>query len=347
MRTSYSADDVTLLLKDVTGCIEAFDTHKREKMIQSGIHYSEMLPLEYKPSPVYLGLYNEAVKNYAQKTAYSVMSVAEKIFLKKGKNAVLVSLARAGTPVGILIKRYLKLKYNINVFHYSISIIRGRGIDENALKYIFNKHDIKNIQFIDGWIGKGAIINELKKEVKKYKGLDGSLAVLSDPSGLSEYCGTREDFLIPSACLNATVSGLFSRTILNSNIIGKDDFHGAVYFKELENEDVSNDFLKSIEEYFLDSYVLENTECFDALNEVDKILNEFKISDINFIKPGIGETTRVLLRRIPWKILVKDINDEKYIGHIKRLCSEKNVKIEEYDLKSYRAVGIIKNLNDI
>ena len=37
----------------------------------------------------------------------------------------------------------------------------------------------------------------------------------------------------------------------------------------------------------------------------------FGIDDINLIKPGIGETTRVLLRRIPWKVLI----DERYKGN--------------------------------
>ncbi len=41
--------------------------------------------------------------------------------------------------------------------------------------------------------------------------------------------GTREDFLIPSACLNSTVSGLVSRTVLNDDLIGPADFHGAKF----------------------------------------------------------------------------------------------------------------------
>ena len=49
--------------------------------------------------------------------------------------------------------------------------------------------------------------------------------------------------------------------------------------------------------------------------------NSNEIEDINFIKPGIGETTRVLLRRVPWLILI----NEKYWGsdelkHIIRLA---------------------------
>ena len=45
------------------------------------------------------------------------------------------------------------------------------------------------------------------------------MAVLADPGYCTSIYGTREDFLIPSACLNATVSGLISRTVLNDTYI--------------------------------------------------------------------------------------------------------------------------------
>ena len=48
-----------------------------------------------------------------------------------------------------------------------------------------------------------------------------------------------------------------------------------------------------------------------GIDEVINIGKNFGIDDINLIKPGIGETTRVLLRRIPWKVLI----DERYKGN--------------------------------
>ena len=42
--------------------------------------------------------------------------------------------------------------------------------------------------------------------------------VLEDPGSCVRVYGTREDYLIPSACLNSTVSGLISRTVLNHSI---------------------------------------------------------------------------------------------------------------------------------
>ena len=199
----------------------------------------------------------------------------------------------------------------------------------------------------DGWIGKGAIIKELQKEVLQYENVSGELAVLADPAHMTSLYGTTEDFLIPSACLNAVVSGLFSRTIYNKNVIGENDFHGAVYYKELEKQDISYHFIEEIEKHFDEKYIIEQKITNIEVNykEAEEIAEKFHIKDINFIKPGIGETTRVLLRRVPWKILVKNKTEKIYIGHILELAKEKGITVEEYPLKYYRACGLIKNLN--
>ena len=349
MRSSYNEDDVVILLKDITGMIDAKSTkRKRESLIQKGKHYSEMLPIEYSPSAKYMEAYKEALKINSDITAKSIGVLSDKIIDKKGSDVVLVSLARAGTPVGILIKRYIKWKYDINVTHYSISIIRDRGIDENALKYILDRHDAKDILFVDGWIGKGAILRELKKNLEKYPDISTELAVVADPANISELCGTHEDILIPSSCLNSTVSGLISRTVLRNDIIGSQDFHGAVYYEELEEFDLTYEFINSIQSKFElnnsnDNYILDRI----GLDEVNEIADIFNIKDVNLIKPGIGETTRVLLRRVPWKILISEkYKNHNTLDHIKKLAEEKNVPVEFYPLVNYKACGIIKNLAD-
>ena len=308
MRSSYSEEDVILLLKDITGLVEPQPAKVREKLIQSGKHYSEMLPVEYVPTEQYMQVYHNALKHYAKQVA----------------NAV-------GMP------------------HYSISIIRGRGIDDNAMKYLLEKYRPQQILFVDGWIGKGAILNELKKDISAYEGVSADIAVVADPANVTELCGTHEDILIPSSCLNSTVSGLISRTFLRDDIIGRDDFHGAVYYGELTDSDLSYDFIETIEKEFN----MENTPDLEKRVEsqgIDEVINigkNFGIDDINLIKPGIGETTRVLLRRIPWKVLI----DERYKGnpqleHIVRLAEEKHTPVEYYPLIHYKCCGIIKKLAD-
>ena len=125
---------------------------------------------------------------------------------------MLVSLARAGIPTGILLKRYLQQYCQMQVPHYAISIIRGRGIDKNAMRYLLQRYEPQQLLFVDGWTGKGAILNELQMEIGTYRGVSAELAVLADPANVTQLCGTKEDLLIPSSCLNCTVSGLISRT---------------------------------------------------------------------------------------------------------------------------------------
>lgn len=328
--------------------VEPQPTEEREKLIQSGKHYSEMLPIEYTPTERYMQVYTEALETYAKPVANAVGNLSDKIIINKGKDVVLVSLARAGIPIGILIKRYIKAKYNIDVPHYSISIIRGKGIDDNAMKYLLGKHKPEQLLFVDGWIGKGAILNELKKDIEAYHGVSSDIAVIADPANVTELCGTHEDILIPSSCLNSTVSGLVSRTFLRSDIIGKDDFHGAVYYGELVDSDLSYDFINAIEKEFTmensdDGVVIEG----QGIDEVRAIGEVFGVDDINLIKPGIGEATRVLLRRVPWKILIDQrYKGEPQLAHLVRLAEEKKVPVEYYPLTHYKCCGIIKKIAD-
>ena len=348
LRSSYSEEDVILLLKDITGLVSPQSTEEREKLIQSGKHYSEMLPIEYVPTEKYMKVYYEALESYSKTVAEAVGKLSDKIIENKGRKVVLVSLARAGIPIGILVKRYIRYKYSIDVPHYSISIIRGRGIDDNAMKFLLGKYRPEQLLFVDGWIGKGAILNELKKDIEAYKGVSSDIAVIADPANVTELCGTHEDILIPSSCLNSTVSGLVSRTFLRSDIIGKDDFHGAVYYGELADSDLSYDFINAIEKEFSmenndDGIVIEG----QGIDEVREIGKVFGVDDINLIKPGIGEATRVLLRRVPWKVLI----DQRYkgdpqLGHLVRLAEEKNVPVEYYPLTHYKCCGIIKKIAD-
>ncbi|WP_461207490.1 cysteine protease StiP family protein [Clostridium sp. DL1XJH146] len=355
---SYSKEDVIFLLKEISDFIEEKNNEYRENAIQSGVHYSEMLPIEYHPTDEYMDIFYKTLEETKLKLAYLVKKLSDKIINNRGQNIVLVSLARAGTPIGILIKRYIKFKYNISLPHYSISIIRDRGIDKNALDYILKNHPDSSLQFIDGWTGKGVIQNTLidacedfYKETKIK--LNPELAVISDPAYCSLIYATREDFLIPSACLNSTVSGLMSRTVLNNNFIKKEDFHGAKFYKEWLDIDVSNFFIDTIASEFSNIDHYDKTESFTAttldtqevtykgLKDIAKIQETFNIKNINLVKPGVGETTRVLLRRIPWKILV-DSYDNPYLIHIYKLAKDRNVPVEIYEDMSYSCCGIIK-----
>jgi hypothetical protein len=359
---SYQAEDVRFLLKDLSAIKLEDSTESRELKVQSGVHYSESLPIEYQPPQAYVELFWKTLQEYKQKVALCIGIVAEQIYQLKGDKTVLVSLARAGTPVGILIMRYIRMQYHVSLPHYSISIIRDRGIDENALNYIRSEHPEGNIQFIDGWTGKGAISIELTKACQDYQKkygicLDDTLAVIADPGYCTTLFGTREDFLIPSACLNSTVSGLVSRTVLNAQYIGQDDFHGAKFYQELSPTDVSNEYIDLITNEFA-AISVEALEIslqkkhekietgFLGMEDVKRIQTEFAIESTHYIKPGVGETTRVLLRRVPWKILMRDATSP-FVKHILMLASEKGVEVVEYPALNYLCCGLIKSVKEI
>ena len=84
-----------------------------------------------------------------------------------------------------------------------------------------------------------------------------------------------------------------------------------------------------------------------GLEEAETIRRAFGIRDINLVKPGIGEATRVLLRRLPWKVLVRSMTDFAHLGHLYQLAEEKGAVLEEYPLRRYRACGLIRDLGDV
>ena len=274
---------------------------------------------------------------------------------ERGHNVALASLARAGTPVGILMKRWAAEFYQLELSHYAVSIVRGRGIDAVALDYLANRHRPQDVVFVDGWTGKGAINKELSAALDDYAAATGrrfsdQLAVLADPAECTDMFGTRDDFLIASACLNSTVSGLISRTVLNDELIKPGTFHGAKFYSELIADDESNQFLDAVSDSFeqankalADELPLSKAErmpTWKGWKTVEALGQAYGISEPNLIKPGVGETTRVLLRRVPWKILINP-DAVAELGHVRLLAADRNVPIEEVPGLAYSCVGLI------
>ncbi|MBT2395359.1 phosphoribosyltransferase [Streptomyces sp. ISL-100] len=356
--SSYAPDDVGWLLQDLSDVELEAPTEEREEAIQSGgAHYAESLPVEYQPSPQYQQLFKAALETSAARIARAVATVTETVLAERSPRPVLVSLARAGTPVGVLMRRYAQHRHGLDLPHYAVSIVRGRGIDETALRWLAAHHDPADVVFVDGWTGKGAITRELAEALDNFAattgigGFDPEIAVLADPGGCVKTYGTREDFLIPSACLNSTVSGLISRTVLRSDLVGPNDFHGAKFYRELADNDVSGHFLDTVAARFdevadaVEADVKEllsadRAPTWEGWAAVERISEEYGIHDVNLVKPGVGETTRVLLRRVPWKILAKrDAGAD--LDHVRLLAEQRGVPVEEVDGLPYTCVGLI------
>ncbi|MBT2568667.1 phosphoribosyltransferase domain-containing protein [Arthrobacter sp. ISL-85] len=360
---SYAASEVRWLIKDLSFAELEAPTAVREAAIQSGrANYAESLPQEYVPSSEYEELYKAALSRSASRVAFAVGRVTEQVLAVRAGAPVLVSLARAGTPAGILMKRWATQVHGVDLPHYTASIVRGIGLDQTALSYLASHYAPEQIMFVDGWTGKGAIARELEAAVADFARTDGAqfspeLAVLADPGHCSEIFGTRDDFLIPSACLNSTVSGLVSRTVFNRDLIFPNDFHGAKYYRELAPRDVSEAFVNAVSERFADvqDNVITSTEAntaeavgnrasdWSGWAAVERISKDFGINNTNLVKPGVGETTRVLLRRVPWKILVRSTSRED-VQHVLLLARLRDVEVVYVDDLPYTCVGLIHPL---
>ena len=348
---SYRPEQVQFLLKPIEVTPIA-DTAAKEALIQSGQkHYSEMLSPEYPPSARYLALFHAALAANGARMAQDCLQLAALIAAKHPAPPALVSLARAGTPVGVMLRELLSRHYQTSVAHYSISIIRDRGIDDNALRHILRRHDDGDVVFIDGWTGKGVISRELQRFVRAFNQREGThissdLYVLADLAGTATVAASSEDYLIPSAILNATVSGLISRSVLN-DAIGAEDFHGCVYYQELEAHDLS--------QYFIDTLLRLADSPLPLARPADtrqaaaisarymaQARARYGITDDNLIKPGIGEATRVLLRRQPERLILRD-DTAPCVAHLVQLAQEKAVPITLAADLPYHAVSLIRS----
>ncbi|PHV67605.1 cysteine protease StiP family protein [Williamsia muralis] len=356
---SYAADEVRWLLKDLSHVPLEGDVALREKRIQAGVaHYAESLPVEFQPDAAYQELFHRVLAGSARRLAVAVGAVTDLVLAERGSDIVLVSLARAGTPVGILMRRWAQ-RHGLQLPHYAVSIVRDRGIDANAMRYLATHHEPASVVFVDGWTGKGAIARELDEALAQLAAeggpvFDPELAVLADPGSCVRTFGTRDDFLIASACLNSTVSGLVSRTVLNEELIGPADFHGAKFYAELADQDVSGVLLDAVAREFdaaADEAAIrraaieasDRTPTWSGWQSVEAVRAHYGISSVNFVKPGVGETTRVLLRRVPWRVLVRTPDDPEH-EHIRVLADARDVPVEVVPDLAYSCMGLVKEL---
>lgn len=361
---SYDADDVCFLLKPVK--MDFTDVQEKEHRIQSGQnHYSEMLSEEHLPSAQYMRLFMQAMQRNAKTFAKHILQlsgiIADRAERRNADQITLVSLARAGTPVGVLLKRSLGL-LGREARHYSLSIIRDRGIDEVALQHILEQDERspQSLVFVDGWTGKGVIGAELRKAVNLFNARTGlavpsDLHVVADLCGVAEVSATGEDYLIPSSLLNAIISGLVSRSVLNERLVGPQDFHACVYHEQWVKDDLSRWFVDTIfDEVRLwaptcpapsapgRDEVLERQARSAAF--LDSCRTAFGVTNANHVKPGIGEATRVLLRRVPHVVLVRD-EQHADTAHLLALAEEKSVPVRILPQLPYAAAALIRNVH--
>ena len=366
---SYLPAEVMLLLDIVSAdSINDISPTQKEALIQSGQrHYSDMLTLEKPPSATHEALYNQALAAGKQRMANDVTSLAfslHQLFhacVSASQPLVLVSLVRAGLPIGVLLQKALSdasVSYALASQHYGVSIIRDRGLDPVALQYILQQHPHSPIVFVDGWTGKGAIYGELQRSLAQITDKQQQaqlfhqgegvipLVTLADPAGVAWLSASNDDWLMPASLLNSTVSGLISRTLYREP---SDGLHQAVYYDKLQLWDRSGEFIQTIDALRqqiplptpLTGKLLPT---FATQSVIDDLATRFAINNRNRIKPTIAEATRAILRRDPEYVLVNEMADGQDTALLRHLCKEKNIQlIEDASIAPYQAVTIIKN----
>ena len=366
---SYLPAEVMLLLDIVSAdSINDISPTQKEALIQSGQrHYSDMLTLEKPPSAMHEALYNQALAAGKQRMANDVTSLAfslHQLFhacVSASQPLVLVSLVRAGLPIGVLLQKALSdasVSYALASQHYGVSIIRDRGLDPVALQYILQQHPHSPIVFVDGWTGKGAIYGELQRSLAQITDKQQQaqlfhqgegvipLVTLADPAGVAWLSASNDDWLMPASLLNSTVSGLISRTLYREP---SDGLHQAVYYDKLQLWDRSGEFIQTIDALRqqiplptpLTGKLLPT---FATQSVIDDLAARFAINNRNRIKPTIAEATRAILRRDPECVLVNEMADGQDTALLRHLCEEKNIQlIADASIAPYQAVTIIKN----
>jgi hypothetical protein len=341
---SYDSADVRFLLKPVVLAPTAVAA--KERLIQSGTrHYSEMIGREAIPDPAYLALYAAAERRNRARLAQDVTNLAAALAERAaGREVVLASLARAGTPIGVLLARRLRLLGKAT-FHYSLSIIRDRGIDREALRFIAARHDPRDVVFVDGWTGKGTIAAELHASLVDARlGFSPVLAVIADPAGAADYAATADDYLIASGLLNAIVSGLVSRSILSDQTVGPGDFHACVHYPEWHAHDRSRAFVDAVDaaagELTPIPLPVQDRSALRAGcgRMIADLMQRTGTIDRNRIKPGIAEATRAFLRRVPDRLFLREPDDPD-VAHLVHLAEQARVPAERLAAGAYRAVA--------
>ena len=368
---SYLASDVTVLLDIIDkDAVADVPVNQKEALIQSGQrHYSDMLTLENAPTAMHEQLYQQALAQGTTRTATDIVNLAYTLHhilqqtVSLQRPLILVSLVRAGLPIGVLLQRTLAdadSSYALPSVHYGISIIRDRGLDTVALQMILDAHPESPIIFVDGWTGKGAIYQELARSLDAFSDPNHPnfanifhqgenvipLLTLADPAGVAWLAASEEDWLIPSGLLNSTVSGLISRSLYTEPQSG---LHRSVFYDNLVAVDHSLAFVEQIDStrralstspQYLQTFKQPRYQTADL---IDMLAAEYDISNRNRIKPTIAEATRAILRRDPERILLAtaDHPDTVLLRH---LCSERDINITVLGAKilPYQAITLIK-----
>lgn len=311
---------------------------EKEALIAQGISYGELLTEEGTPNAEQQRAFADALARNGAVLGKLIASLTAEV-LREYRAPVLVSLARAGTPIGYAMRR-LARRWGRDLPHHTLSIIRGVGIDTVALQRVRAAHPQSELVFVDGWTGKGSIYSTLSQSLPA--GVPPRLAVLSDPAGVALHAATHSDLLLPHAALNATVCGLLSRTFYTN----AGELHAARTEEHLRDLDQTMDYLNALDalttEYHPDFRFNDGTpKPQQPYSVVLDLAAGLGVTDPHLVKPSVGEATRVFLRRAPAHLMLQQ-GDHPDTRHLLYLAESKGVPVSLHPTLPYLAAALIK-----
>ncbi|MBY0358484.1 MAG: hypothetical protein K2W82_10830 [Candidatus Obscuribacterales bacterium] len=357
---SYDKSDCLFLLTEIsTNRIAEQEAAVATGATQIG-HYRQLLPQEAAPEPCFFDIYDLALDVYKERVAREVMRLAMAILRRsQGGPIVLASLARAGTPYGALLVRALRVLGREDAVHYSISLIHKHGVDKNALDYILAQHPGCAFWFIDGWTGKGGISRELHRSVTEYNSERGTnlptkLAVIADLAGMACLASTTDDYMIPSAPIDAPLNGLVSRTIVSHADIGPTDFHGGMIYEHLADCDRSNDFIGEISVLFpkasraedgvngLVTPHMQEQASRRSWDTLTRLKTELGIEDDDLIKHGMCESIRAVKRRPMRRFYLRELFHPRNFA-LRAMAKAKGIELVSAPDSAYDCIAICQS----
>lgn len=337
MHGSYLTTQVQFLLSKPDN-VPLVTIEEKEKMIKDGGHYSSVVVEESEPSKAQVQTYRHLMLTNKHQYAFGCNRLANSIAEdSKGSNIVVLSLVRAGTPLGVVVKTILEKKTGKFIPHYGISIIRDKGIDVKALSDVMTWHPNSKFYFIDGWTGKGTIAKALNESLDSlpWWTQDVRLVVYSDPARKAWASVTTEDTVLPFGILNSTIAGLISRTVYREN-----EYHGVHMFENLRSQDLSQSFVSEVLEAH--GKLDENTKVFKASKDpIQFVMERYNEYDPNKIKASILESIRAVLRRKPKVVVIGCTGSD--VTLLKNLCKERGIPVKKHRLiQPYKAITVLE-----
>tara|TARA_Y100000310_G_C20701033_1_gene829914 strand:+ start:6778 stop:7773 length:996 start_codon:yes stop_codon:yes gene_type:complete len=310
--TSLLEEDIILLLNSIGDTENPEFLQKKEKL----------------PDEALVESFKELTDYSLESTSAAIIETANKIQNQINTQYVLVSLPRGGTHAGIGIKYVLKQNFGQDVSHYSISMLKGVGIDAYALDYVIQKHQNPFIVFVDGWVGKGELAHELRRAIADYEkskqtSLQHLCAVISDPYETANISGTHAELFMPESLMGATISGLVSR----SGNLHDLSYHFTREYTEWQAQDFTNWYIQRVKDAIDKNplYVFHTPLDFEQVTSYIHSHHGLESKDAYF---GAAEVHRSIVRKHPSKIILRDKN-HPLASPLLISAAQKNIPIVE------------------